>query len=121
MLIKDFYRVVSIQNEETGYQAVIELNKEHAVFDGHFPDNPVMPGVCMIQIIKELVESTTRKILFMQQVSNVKFMALINPQVEQILVVNFSIEEQEDLLKVKSSIQFQDTIALKMSSVYTQK
>lgn len=121
MLIKDFYRVVSIQKEETGYQAVIELNKDHVVFDGHFPENPVMPGVCMIQIIKELVEETTHKILFMKEVSNVKFMTLINPQVANVLVINFAIEEKEELIKVKSSIRFQDAIALKMSSVYTQK
>ena len=121
MLIKDFYRVVSIQNVETGYQATLELNKDHVVFEGHFPNNPVMPGVCMIQIIKELVETTTDKTLFMQQVSNVKFMTLINPQVDNILVVDFSVEEKEELIKVKSSINFQDTIALKMSSVYTQK
>ncbi|MGG5576681.1 3-hydroxyacyl-ACP dehydratase [Myroides sp. C15-4] len=121
MLIKDFYRIVSIQSVETDFQATIELNKDHAVFDGHFPDNPVMPGVCMIQIIKELVETTTNKRLFMQTVSNVKFMTLINPQVDQTLLVNFTVEEKEELLKVKSSISFQDTLALKMSSVYTQK
>lgn len=121
MLIKEFYRVVSVQKMETDFQAIIELNKDHAIFEGHFPDNPVMPGVGMIQIIKELVETTSNKSLLMQQVSNVKFMTLINPQVHTILQVNFAIEEKEDTIKVKSSIRFQDSIALKMSSVYKQK
>lgn len=121
MLIKDFYKVIDVQYAETGFVANIELNANHAVFDGHFPGNPVMPGVCMIQIIKELVEEKLNQKLFLQQVSNVKFMTLINPLVNNKLAVNFTIVEESNLIKVRSSINFLDAVALKMNNIYIKK
>jgi len=120
MLLKNFYKVISIENTaENKYLAVISVNEEHAVFKGHFPGNPIMPGVCMMQIIKELTEQISGSSLFMQSLSNVKFMALINPfnTLELRLELEVSMTET-DLVKVKNVTYFDDTVALKLSSVY---
>jgi len=57
MLLHDFYKIISLEKTaESKYLAMILINEEHEVFQGHFPGNPIMPGVCMMQIIKELTE-----------------------------------------------------------------
>ncbi|WP_202700950.1 3-hydroxyacyl-ACP dehydratase [Flavobacterium sp. UGB4466] len=120
MLLKFFYKVLS--EEKTGdskYTISILINEKHDVFKGHFPGNPIMPGVCMIQIIKELTESITKSTLIMQTLSNVKFMALINPEVNPELRLELDIvTTEEDLVKVKNTTYFNDTVALKLSNVY---
>lgn len=122
MLIDNFYEVVSINNADTNlYTALIRLNTSHDVFKGHFPNNPVMPGICMMQIIKELSEGIVKRELFMGQVLNVKFMTLINPERCNELTFSLQIDEQEEILKVKSSIDFMGEIALKMSSTYNNQ
>lgn len=122
MLIDNFYEVVSINNADTNlYTALVRLNTSHDVFKGHFPNNPVMPGICMMQIIKELSEGIVKCELFMEQVLNVKFMALINPEKCNELTFSLQIDEQEEILKVKSSIDFMGEIALKMSSTYNKQ
>jgi 3-hydroxyacyl-[acyl-carrier-protein] dehydratase len=120
MLIKDFYKVISIENTaENKYLAMISINEEHEVFKGHFPGNPIMPGVCMMQIIKELTEQISASSLFMQSLSNVKFMALINPFNTPELRLELDISMTDtDLVKVKNVTYFNDTLALKLSSVY---
>ena len=120
MVLKDFYKVLS--EEKTGdskYTISILINEKHDVFKGHFPGNPIMPGVCMIQIIKELTESITKSTLIMQTLSNVKFMALINPEVNPELRLELDVvTTAEDLVKVKNTTYFNDTVALKLSNVY---
>jgi 3-hydroxyacyl-[acyl-carrier-protein] dehydratase len=120
MLLKDFYKVISIENTaENKYLVLILINENHDVFKGHFPGNPIMPGVCMMQIIKELTEQITASSLFMQSLSNVKFMALINPFKSPELRLELDISMTEtDLVKVKNVTYFDETIALKLSSVY---
>ena len=120
MLLKDFYQVLSIENTaEYKYLAVILINEKHDVFKGHFPGNPVMPGVCMMQIIKELTEQITQNTLIMQTLSNVKFMALINPFITPELQLELDISITDtDLVKVKNVSHFNETTALKLSSVY---
>ncbi len=120
MLLKDFYNVVSLENTiGSKYLITIKVNENHDVFKGHFPGNPIMPGVCMMQIIKELTEQITESSLFMQTLTNVKFMALINPFINSKLVLELDINTTEDgLVKIKNTTYFNETIALKLSSVY---
>lgn len=120
MVLKDFYTILS--EEKTGdakYNIRILVNANHEVFKGHFPGNPIMPGVCMIQIIKELTEKITESTLMIQTLANVKFMALINPEVSPELRLELDITTTEDdLIKVKNTTYFNDTIALKLSNAY---
>ncbi|WP_269222462.1 3-hydroxyacyl-ACP dehydratase [Flavobacterium sp. IMCC34518] len=120
MLLKDFYTIISLENiADSKYKAVILVNEKHEVFKGHFPGNPIMPGVCMMQIIKELTEQITGSALFMQSLSNVKFMALINPFNTPELLLDLDVTATEDnLIKVKNVSYFGETVALKLSSVY---
>ncbi|GEP49775.1 3-hydroxyacyl-ACP dehydratase [Flavobacterium noncentrifugens] len=120
MLLKDFYKVLSLDKTDgQKHLAVILINEKHEVFKGHFPGNPVMPGVCMMQIIKELTEEITAGPLMMQSLSNVKFMALINPEMTPELRLELDITEGEDhIVKVKNTTYFNETVALKLGSVY---
>jgi 3-hydroxyacyl-[acyl-carrier-protein] dehydratase len=120
LLSKGFYTVNSILNLEEGrYSVVISLNKDHEIFKGHFPRNPVTPGACMIQIIKELTSHILGYEIMMKSTSNVKFMALINPEVSPELSLDLDINsEDETAIKVKNTTSFGETIALKMSNLY---
>lgn len=119
MLIKDLYTISQFNASENKVNAEIHLNKDHKIFKGHFPGNPVMPGVCMIQIIKELTEKVTATNLFLSQTSNIKFMAIINPDATPDLSLNLTIIETETGFKVKNTSSFNDTLALKMNATFT--
>jgi 3-hydroxyacyl-[acyl-carrier-protein] dehydratase len=120
MVLKDFYKVLSEENtSDSKYTITILVNEKHEVFKGHFPGNPIMPGVCMIQIIKELTEKITQSTLMIQTLSNVKFMALINPEATPELRLELDIvTTEDDLVKVKNTTYFNETVALKLSNVY---
>ncbi|WP_343588980.1 3-hydroxyacyl-ACP dehydratase [Flavobacterium sp.] len=120
MILQDFYKILSEEKiSDSKYTITILVNEKHEVFKGHFPGNPIMPGVCMIQIIKELTESITKSSLMIQSLANVKFMALINPEVTPELRLELDITTTEDdLVKVKNTTYFNDTTALKLSTVY---
>jgi len=120
MVLKDFYKILSEEKiSDSKHTITILVNEKHEIFKGHFPGNPIMPGVCMIQIIKELTEKITQKTLMIQTLSNVKFMALINPENNPELRLELDITiTEDDLVKVKNTTYFNDTVALKLSNVY---
>ncbi|MCB4799505.1 hotdog family protein [Neotamlana laminarinivorans] len=115
MLLKDFYIINSIQTENGQTIAAVTINKNHEVFKGHFPGNPVTPGVCIMQIVKDITSKVVEKSLFMESSSNVKFMEIINPEVTPDLEFILNITEVEGVYKVKNVTKFNDTIALKLS------
>ncbi len=118
MLIKNLYQVKNLVTEGGRTTAQITINRDHEIFKGHFPGNPVMPGVCMIQIIKELTEEVVGKKLFLAVSSNIKFMAIINPETHPDLTLVLDISEDGDEVKVRNTTSFDETIALKLNAVF---
>lgn len=95
MLLNSFFKITGIQQDEK-YTVNIELNPDHEVYKGHFPGNPIAPGVCLTQMVKETVEYITKKNLTMVTGDNLKFMAILNPEVNPNVVMTLSIKTKDN-------------------------
>jgi 3-hydroxyacyl-[acyl-carrier-protein] dehydratase len=120
MLLEGFYtlnKVAKLKDNE--HEASIQLNKDHDIYKGHFPGNPITPGVCMVQILKEITSIITEQKLVMKSSNNIKFMALINPEKNPDLRLNILVNtDTEGEIHVKNICYFDETVALKMSVKY---
>ncbi|MBQ4804371.1 3-hydroxyacyl-ACP dehydratase [Aquimarina sp. MMG015] len=114
MLIADLYKINEDSVRDGIQTTTITLNPKNKIFKGHFPGNPITPGVCTLQIIKELTENRLDCRLFMKKTSNVKFMAVINPEKTPDLVIVNDFKDSEEEIKVKSTVKYDDTTALKV-------
>ncbi len=117
---KGFYSVNTVTDKGEGkYHVAVLLNKEHDIFKGHFPGNPVTPGACMLQVVKELTQDILGMKLMMTSAANVKFMALINPEKNPELLLELEIDAgEEGRIRVKNTTLFEDVTALRMSNTY---
>lgn len=120
MQLKDFYTLNNLTINEELVTATITINKNHEIFKGHFPGNPVTPGVCMMQIIKEITEKVVGTKLMMASSSNIKFMAIINPELTPDLTLMLEVIKTDEGYRVKNSTSFNDTVALKLISNFVK-
>ncbi len=91
MLKDHLYQVETIQKTDQNRLIVhISLNSEHDIFSGHFPGSPVLPGVCMVQIIKELVGSLLNRKIILRKGQTIKYQNPVNPLQNQFLTFNIS-------------------------------
>ena len=73
MLLDNFYTILSSESSDSTIWTIqIKLNPGHPVYQGHFPEHPVVPGVCLLQLIKECVEDIRQQKLQVTQVSSCK-------------------------------------------------
>ncbi len=79
MKLKTIYRINSLKSDKNEITAAISFNTEHKVFDGHFPGNPIVPGVVQVQILKDLMESKLKSKIFLNKTKNIKFLNVIIP------------------------------------------
>ncbi len=79
MLLNDFFTINETVNSQTEIWAELRINARHKIFEGHFPNQPVVPGVCMMQMIKEILEQVIGKKTNLVQAADMKFLAVINP------------------------------------------
>jgi len=120
MILKDnFFRVKNSCQTETGFDFSIEFNPEHFIYQAHFPDNPVTPGVCIIQIIKELLTEILHCNLFLKKVQNIKFLNVINPLENREVTFSISIlPEDNDTHKISAVVQNAENIFAKLSMLF---
>lgn len=114
MLQGNFYTVLNNQSNGSSVNALLELNPEHHIFDGHFPQIPVVPGVCMMQMVKELVEDFTGQRLRLSKAEHLKFLSIIDPRQNRLLDVDISIHSNSSPnIQVTAAFSRQDTVFFK--------
>jgi len=124
MLLKDFYTIIELDNsDKENIKAIIDLNKDHEIYKGHFPGNPVVPGVCLTQLIKEVMEASENKELSMIYADNIKFMSVVNPEVNNRLQIDLKVKYdlEENLIKVNSVTHFNDQVFYKFKGNFRVK
>jgi 3-hydroxyacyl-[acyl-carrier-protein] dehydratase len=109
MLLNDFFKITDIQQAEK-YSISIEMNPKHTIYKGHFPGNPITPGVCLTQMVKETVEHITNKKLQLVKGDNLKFTAVHNPEVHTNVTMSLNIKPKEEgSLQAESIISADNT------------
>ena len=73
------FSIISEESTTGSVSAILGINKDHGIFKGHFPGQPVVPGVCMLQVAKELTERHIKKTMQVVEASNIKFLSVMNP------------------------------------------
>ena len=122
MLIKDFYKIINFTSEDSGITATIKLNPNHEVYKGHFPEQPVVPGVIQLQIAKEILEKVLERKLFMGNVIQVKYLIPITPTQHPVLTFSFTNKKADNsTFKSTVSIGFGDNIFTKVQFELTEK
>ena len=128
MILKnDFYSIINTQHTDKGVNFTIHLNADHFIYKAHFPGNPITPGVCITQIVKELTEDILQKPLFLKVAKNIKFTQVINPMQhpEVTFVVSTLLETQDTRFetqdircKVNASVECGKETFAKLSLVF---
>jgi 3-hydroxyacyl-[acyl-carrier-protein] dehydratase len=114
MLLNYFYSILQQESSGNSVNATISINKEHTILKGHFPGQPVVPGVCMVQIAKELVEQVTQSDLRIIEGDNIKFLAVIDPNQNNIIQAAVTFMPVGNLLEINATLSAGDTIYFKL-------
>lgn len=106
MLKDDFFTIKGKESNGEGQATYhVELNADHAIFKGHFPGNPISPGVCNIGMIKACAEEEIGARLFIGNMKQCKFSHLITPTDNRELDIELKIDATDsNAVKLTASI-----------------
>lgn len=104
LLDNRYYQLISQEIAEGKGCFRIRLLPDCEVYRGHFPGNPVCPGVCQIELIKECASRLTGRDLRIQTVQQCRLTALASPTVCPELEVDVLASPAEGGVLVKASI-----------------
>lgn len=120
MLIKDYYTINGVSTQEDVTVFDVSLNAESAVYRGHFPGEPVSPGVCNIQMIKECTEQVVGKPLLLSNLQQCRLTVLMTPEKHPQVEITIGLEKKENFYKLKAKIGKGEDTYLEMKAELTE-
>ncbi len=123
MLLDDFYKILEIESstDDNEIKAKVKINEKHKIFEGHFAGNPIVPGVCMVQMVKEVLCEIKGQELNLKKGSNIKFLTVINPEINKYLFLTIKLKEMTNTeIQVTASIVFEEVRFFSFKGVFAK-
>jgi 3-hydroxyacyl-[acyl-carrier-protein] dehydratase len=116
------FRISKIEHHDNLISATLNINKDCDILNGHFPGQPVIPGACMLQIVKEVLENTLDTSLRLKKAEYLKFISMIDP--EKIHSVHLDISYKfidEDSLNVTAKLITGEVVCFKFQGTFIRE
>lgn len=129
MILKNnLYTIKEAQVDAQQGIFLLQLNPAHVIYQAHFPGQPITPGVCIVQMGKELLEDCLAQMpdkpygdsvnLQVTKVKNVKFLSVISP--DESLEITYQVgkivlSEETGEVKTQIVVYAQDEVKAKIS------
>lgn len=78
-LLNNFFYIEHYTESDASFYYVIRFDSNHIIYKAHFPEKPITPGVCILQIARELLEKYLQCSLYLKKAQNVKYLAVLSP------------------------------------------
>lgn len=116
MFLNNLFTIQAENREANHDEFIIKLNSAHAIYQGHFPDEPITPGVCIIQIAADLFSYLIQQPCSIANVKNVKFLNVIKPLEHETICYQLTWENiDQNSYKIKAIVCTEDITFCKLS------
>jgi 3-hydroxyacyl-[acyl-carrier-protein] dehydratase len=85
LLLNNLYTIQSLSESDNQMEATINLLADHAIFSGHFPGQPVLPGVCMMEMVAEVMGVYLKSSFRISGGPLIKFLRMIDPRINPLI------------------------------------
>ena len=92
MLLQDFYHINYQLSNTIGHKRFcLSFKSQHPIFEAHFPQRPIVPGVCTIEVIRQLICQMSKAELTIIEISNVKFLDIMVPDKDKFYLFDIAL------------------------------
>lgn len=117
MLKKPLFKIISLTHTDGQIDAELQIDQQNEIFAGHFPDHPVVPGACMLQIVKEILADTVKADISLLRADNIKFLSLVEPFTD-LLQLNITYQQTDSGLKINASLLAGEISCMKLQGIF---
>jgi 3-hydroxyacyl-[acyl-carrier-protein] dehydratase len=116
----DLYTFTYPVTEADVVKADVTLNPLHKIFEAHFPGRPVLPGVYMMQMVKEVAEAWINKKIRLVLGQDLKFLSVINPEDNPLIQMELKISAEGEKIRIVAQLLTNSVVFFKFKGVFVR-
>jgi len=109
----DLFIVDSLIHTDGIIKAGLSINPGSSIFKGHFPGRPVVPGACMLQLVKDVLESALGYSVQLKKAGGLKFIGMIVPAAANAILLEIGYKLIVDEINVNAKLVDGDRVCFK--------
>jgi len=114
----NIFKILDLSHSDGKAEAVIMVKGDSEIFKGHFPGQPVVPGACMLQLVKDVLETVLKSKLRLKKAQQIKFMNVVVPGDDQLrLSISFT-NIEDNLFSVQANLTNNDAVCFKLQGIF---
>jgi len=118
-MLKDaLYKVISLNKQANSIDATLELNIDDPIFSGHFPGQPVLPGACMLQMVKEVLEQVFEKPIRLKVADQMKFLKMVDPIANKMMILRMDYVIDGESVLITAIMSAGEEVVFKLKGVF---
>jgi 3-hydroxyacyl-[acyl-carrier-protein] dehydratase len=118
MLKDSFYHITSLNHQDNTIMISLQFNSGNEIFAGHFPGQPVVPGACMLQMVKEILTEAFGANYQLKKADNLKFIAPVDPRIAEDTKMKISYKNLDADIQVNTQLSVNGVTCFKMQGIF---
>jgi len=121
MPLNDFFSYTIKLNDAGHIKALLSIDQHHDIFKGHFPGNPVTPGVTQMEMVRQILSNCIQKDLMLKEAKDLKFIAPIVPPNTDDIELTIDYKEEQGTVTTKCVLSRKDQVFTKIRGTFSEK
>jgi 3-hydroxyacyl-[acyl-carrier-protein] dehydratase len=119
MTKEPLFKVASFAHEGSFVNAILNIDGDNDIFKGHFPDQPVVPGACMLQIVKDTMAGALNSSIRLVKADNIKFLSLVQPSTGALqLQISYLLTDND--IKLNATLTANESVCMKLQATFVK-
>jgi 3-hydroxyacyl-[acyl-carrier-protein] dehydratase len=117
----DLFSIDKISHEDAAISVILSINTGSEILKGHFPGHPVVPGACMLQIVKEVLQIALNHPVRQKKADQLKFMIMIDPTNTLAVALDMTYKySDDDTIVVTAKLSNPDALYFKFQGSFVR-
>ena len=119
ILLDHFYKIDTLLVDGNNITSTVTFDIDHPIFKGHFPDMPIVPGVCQTQMLSEVLNQALKTDLHIKSAASIKFLSIVDPTKTPSLDLIITFTKNDDsTYAVSAQYKLGETVFFKFKGVF---
>ena len=116
----ELFEISNLNHNDGKIVAVLKINKDCDIFKGHFPGQPVVPGACMLQIVKDVLQDALNAPIRLKKADHFKFIRMVDPENTPSVNLDITYKLADDDINVNAKLSAGQEVCFKFQGSFVK-